>query len=831
MQLAQELCCDAAALGGSAAKRRCYAETLLQTLEFIQTERSLSTVLTVEFGPIYSIKRRFEMIADAKLNERRSWWIYAVILTVAVVLPCHPVRGNPPTDLAEERAAEPVLPVNNPLAAKAQEPPTADETIAQRVEAIGGRAGQSSGEKTADPYAVPGDVAELVTFIQQLTAIRPATVEEDIEHRANYRPALRKAAQRILDVEKDPQSEAYRAAEFILLSDRAYRIAQAVPREQRRIVADVGDYLKKDASQGEALAMMTAKTLRQMGEWEQAIEAYSQFAAVLANNDDAALAETKSFVEQALLQIQQMARQMPKRAALEIAPQGKLVPIDLQAMGNRKLRDNAPGSRFRGNTLAELPLGEQNLGGVTFWIGEMGLQLGSTMLPDAPTKLEVPVEQIASKLYVLHGTQWGYTASVKDGMRIGEYKIHYEDGSTASMPIVLGEDVRDWWTPDGGKPVTRGKVVWTGANMGTVQVDQSLRLYLGVWENPHPERKLARIEYISEGNTECAPFCIAITLEAPPESPSTDNAAAENSSDAKTTAQTQAAASSAGETVDQVLAGMAVNNDKLGAVELSLYEIQEDLSVTKVESETIKTPANTIVTVTRSPRKEKFARVFLDGPWCRYDSLDSNKVTIRSFIRTDTDIWREYRPKVRAITIRRPDQLAGIGAVDPRQLCSLKLGLPIEAMIRENSIESAERLDGEGGAILIEMMLRGDQKFSVEFSPQFSYLPVRSLLYHPDGSGIIRATEASYQKVESRDAWVLDEVVRRDYTNGGVPTHDSPGWTQVKTTRVVDVKLLDHDKAQVAINDLPREGFRIEDHTKGMPPLKQPPEPANTNRR
>ncbi|MBC8868766.1 MAG: M56 family metallopeptidase [Planctomycetes bacterium] len=101
MQVAQELCCDALALDGSAATRRRYAETLFQTLEFIQTERSVVTVLGVGFGPRYSIRRRFEMIANASFNDRRSWWTHATILTVAVMLPCLPVRGASPPDAAE----------------------------------------------------------------------------------------------------------------------------------------------------------------------------------------------------------------------------------------------------------------------------------------------------------------------------------------------------------------------------------------------------------------------------------------------------------------------------------------------------------------------------------------------------------------------------------------------------------------------------------------------------------------------------------------------------------------------------------------------------------
>ena len=39
-----------------------------------------------------------------------------------------------------------------------------------------------------------------------------------------------------------------------------------------------------------------------------------------------------------------------------------------------------------------------------------------------------------------------------------------------------------------------------------------LRLYLGVWENPHPEKKVTELGY-SSAAARSAPFCVAITVE------------------------------------------------------------------------------------------------------------------------------------------------------------------------------------------------------------------------------------------------------------------------------------------------------------------------------
>ena len=52
--------------------------------------------------------------------------------------------------------------------------------------------------------------------------------------------------------------------------------------------------------------------------------------------------------------------------------------------------------------------------------------------------------------------------------------------------------VRDWWDFDEGKPVTRGRVVWTGGNLAADKYGVTTRLYLGVWKNPHPDKTVTK---------------------------------------------------------------------------------------------------------------------------------------------------------------------------------------------------------------------------------------------------------------------------------------------------------------------------------------------------
>ncbi len=107
LRAAQDLCCDALVIGGHPARRRCYAQSLLQAVEFIAPERRKLPALASEFGPASSITRRFEMIADPRLRHGLPRWSYAMIAVAAAILACVPIRPEvraqeSPLDLSDD---------------------------------------------------------------------------------------------------------------------------------------------------------------------------------------------------------------------------------------------------------------------------------------------------------------------------------------------------------------------------------------------------------------------------------------------------------------------------------------------------------------------------------------------------------------------------------------------------------------------------------------------------------------------------------------------------------------------------------------------------------
>jgi RNA polymerase sigma factor (sigma-70 family) len=183
--------------------------------------------------------------------------------------------------------------------------------------------------------------------------------------------------------------------------------------------------------------------------------------------------------------------------------------LDLRPHANQKLKDNF--ANQKGNDLAGLPTGEQELAGVKFNIGEGLVQLTGRGTPH-PEKVEgIKVGARFSRLHILHATQW---EDEKHEGLVGYYRVNYEDQSRETIPIVYGRDTSDWWyRDDSSKAPSGAKVAWKGANESARTTREAkIRLYLTSWKNPEPARTVVSIDFAST-NSMAAPFCVAMTAE------------------------------------------------------------------------------------------------------------------------------------------------------------------------------------------------------------------------------------------------------------------------------------------------------------------------------
>jgi hypothetical protein len=217
-------------------------------------------------------------------------------------------------------------------------------------------------------------------------------------------------------------------------------------------------------------------------------------------------------------------QQLKSRQILSTIPAAR--PINLKPWLNATLADSLGGrDDASSNNLAELPQGVHVFDGIPFDV-EGRLQLMGRKLLDTSTLLPVRVRNVkiaanCVSIHLLHGAN-GITEDM-DGKNIASLVLHYADGSQARIPIVVGEQVRDWWGPiydtaagwNACKPTApESELAWTGGNprISQDEPELSLRLYKSTFDNPRPDLEIASIDFVSSVS-DAAPFFVGLTLE------------------------------------------------------------------------------------------------------------------------------------------------------------------------------------------------------------------------------------------------------------------------------------------------------------------------------
>jgi hypothetical protein len=209
---------------------------------------------------------------------------------------------------------------------------------------------------------------------------------------------------------------------------------------------------------------------------------------------------------------------LPDYAAPAENPAG-VFTVDLRPFANMALFDDQPGDGKGGwadegplNSLHSMPTGRQTFYGVPFDViapaangGKAIITLrGRNVTPTLPAQVTgIPLGgQRVRNLYFLHAAAWGTPGT------IGRYVIHYADGQTVELPLVIGQNTHNWWNGyaegEAARPVpirvtetVDGKPAWR---------------YVRVWEwaNPRGNVPLVSLDFVSAGGAQ-TPILVGVT--------------------------------------------------------------------------------------------------------------------------------------------------------------------------------------------------------------------------------------------------------------------------------------------------------------------------------
>jgi hypothetical protein len=176
------------------------------------------------------------------------------------------------------------------------------------------------------------------------------------------------------------------------------------------------------------------------------------------------------------------------------APVFKTVDISKQA--NMDLWDKgAPGvfpwmnTNRSGNDMRGLPVGLQKFQNIQFNVIDpekngRKVAIGVSTLNGFPETMEVPVNDTAATIYLLHSSSDNIPANVA-----GAITFRFDDGSVGSQYIMKGKDVTNWWFSS--LENERAGVAWWGPN----EVSTKVGVCWAAIRNPYPEKKIRSLVF------------------------------------------------------------------------------------------------------------------------------------------------------------------------------------------------------------------------------------------------------------------------------------------------------------------------------------------------
>lgn len=124
------------------------------------------------------------------------------------------------------------------------------------------------------------------------------------------------------------------------------------------------------------------------------------------------------------------------------------------------------------------------------------IALKSKNLPDAPAQTaEIPLEGQFRGVAFLHAVTHG-----KAGETAMKYRFSYEDGSSVTVPVVVGKEIGDWRIKS-NSPAIRQQTAWQKFGNG---------FFFYEWNNPQPTKKLKSLR-IESGCGESVPIVVGIS--------------------------------------------------------------------------------------------------------------------------------------------------------------------------------------------------------------------------------------------------------------------------------------------------------------------------------
>ncbi len=231
----------------------------------------------------------------------------------------------------------------------------------------------------------------------------------------------------------------------------------------------------------------------------------SQFdASSLWLQDSAATSYLRNLIASALSEAPKALQTWEEKSDdLTVSKNADILALDIASKANMGFKDDAEGDGKGGwtdqgdNDFRMMPLGSQTFRNVPFKIIDPAANKGKSCIvlrkeakgDMLPSVEGVKVGEKLSRLFFLHTAAW-----VTKAGPVLSYKIRYADGQEASVEVIDGVSICDWWQAGGN--LAGAKLAIAKENPKRHEVG----LHIMEWENPRPDVVIESIGAQAEGS-------------------------------------------------------------------------------------------------------------------------------------------------------------------------------------------------------------------------------------------------------------------------------------------------------------------------------------------
>jgi hypothetical protein len=161
--------------------------------------------------------------------------------------------------------------------------------------------------------------------------------------------------------------------------------------------------------------------------------------------------------------------------------------MDLWDKGRKGVFTWMDAGRSSGNDMRGLPVGDQRFHNIPFRVidpekNNRRATVAVSTKPGFPAQVEIPVNDSASSVYLLHSSSDNIPGTVAGALR-----FVYNDGTVASQYLFKGKEVTNWWFSSLGND--HAGVAWFGPNPKSTKVG----VCWAAIDNPFPKRKISKL--------------------------------------------------------------------------------------------------------------------------------------------------------------------------------------------------------------------------------------------------------------------------------------------------------------------------------------------------